>query len=626
MHRLPVITVIVTLASAVLFADGATAEPPISPDDRQHWSYQTLKRPAVPEVQNVQWPRNAVDRFILAKLEEIGLQPAPEADRRTLVRRLHFDLTGLPPTPGQIDAFINDEAPDAYERLVDRLLASPEYGERQALYWLDLARFAETDGFEHDKVRKHAWRYRDWLIAALNDDLPYDDFVKLQLAADQFRPDDQSAREALGFLQAGPDMPDINLQDERRHAFMNDMTSTVGSVFLGLQFGCAQCHDHKYDAISQRDFYRLRAFFDPYFKFTLNRNAVMADVVKTQTVSHLMVRGDFRQKGPELQPAFLRVVAPEDFRPETTLENRRKVLANWLTRDDHPLATRVIVNRLWQSHFGRGLSGASSDFGVMGDQPFHINLLNWLATELPRRDWSMKSVHRMIVTSATYRQVSRVPADAAPRAAWDKSLEDDPTNLFWARFPRQRLEGEAIRDAMLAVSGNLSQRRGGPGVRPPLPQELVSTLLRNHWPVSKDERDHRRRSVYVFVRRNLRYPIFHAFDKPDNNASCAKRNRSTTAPQALLLINSEFSQEAAGRLAEFVLQKAGDDPAAQVDLAYRRTLGRKPTEGERKLALQFLEQDERQLGDDSKSADASRSSLSQLCLVLFNLNEFLYVD
>jgi Protein of unknown function (DUF1553)/Protein of unknown function (DUF1549) len=602
---------------------GAPDEFPITADQRAHWSYRPLKRPAVPQARNITWPRNPIDRFLLHRIEKNSLQPAPQADRVTLIRRVTFDLTGLPPTPAEIDAFVHDRSPNAYEKLVDRLLASPAYGEHQAQAWLDLARFAETDGFEHDLVRRGAWRYRDWVIAAVNADVPYNEFVQLQLAADQLRPDDADAQNALGFLLCGSDMPDINLQAERRHSFLNDMTGTVGSVFLGLQFACAQCHDHKYDPISQADFYRLRAFFDPYFEFKRNKHARLVGPKGTETVSHLMVRGDFRRNGAVVQPRFLRVVAPAA-KPVTRLDRRRAELAKWLTRADHPLATRVIVNRLWQSHFGKGLSATPSDFGVMGDEPIHRQLLDWLATELPRRGWSLKAMHRLMVTSATYRQASRLRTDDVKNAqAWKTALKKDPSNQLWARMSRQRLTGEEIRDAMLAAADGLSQRRGGPGVRPPLPKEMLITLLKRQWPLSPDERDHRRRSVYLFVRRNLRFPIFRVFDKPDLNLSCPRRNRSTTAPQSLLLLNSRFSLDAARRLSRFVREHSGVDRTKQIATAVRLTLGRWPTPRESRALRQFLHTAESRLRKEGRDA---ADALTDLCLVLFNLNEFIYVD
>jgi hypothetical protein len=690
-------------------------ESPITAADREHWSFRLLARPGVPVVKDAAWCRNEIDRFVLAKLEAARLSPSPAADKLTLIRRVTYDLTGLPPTPAQVDEFVGDTAGDAYERLIDRLLASPAYGERWAQHWLDLARFAETDGFEHDYVRPNAWRYRDWVIDALNRDVPLDEFVRLQIAGDELVPGDAAAAIATGFLLCGPDMPDINDQEERRHSFLNDMAGTVGSVFLGLQVGCAQCHDHKFDPISQADFYRLRAFFEPAEIFKdhpielatpgatkpqadriaqmrkledeigevensvrqrlraenpdfqpkpsdlvkafsdvekKRHSAVTAALAKLKNdsqlppiplarvmfeksarakPSHVMIRGDFRRPGPEVSPAYPRIVnaakveviGPSSGAPTT---GRRSQFAQWLTRPDHPLTTRVMANRLWQLHFGKGLVGTASDFGTIGDPPTHPELLDWLACELAEsrvesrgsraeattRAWSLKRMHKLMLTSATYQQRSTSDKQISNlKSQISDPKSTDPDNRLLSRMNRQRLDGETIRDAMLLAGGRLSDRRGGPGVRPPLPAELVNTLLKNQWEVSPDEEDHRRRSVYLFVRRNLRYPLFEAFDRPDANASCPRRNRSTIAPQALILLNSEFSHTAARDLAARVETIAGSDPAQQVDVAYRRTLSRTPTADERRLALDFL---------------AGPSDLADLCLALFNLNEFVYVD
>ncbi|MBL6706844.1 MAG: DUF1553 domain-containing protein [Planctomycetaceae bacterium] len=597
----------------------AESEPKITDDDREHWSFAPLVRPDVPAHVG-DWPRNSIDSFVLKKLVDAGLSPAPEASRTVLLRRLCFDLTGLPPTLEQIDDFLKDETSEAYDRLVDQLLESPAYGERSAQHWLDLARFAETDGFEHDKLRPDAWKYRDWVIDAFNDDMPYDEFVRLQLAGDEAG---SANRVATSFLTCGPDMPDINLQEERRHSFMNEMTSTVGSVFLGLQVGCAQCHDHKYDPISQLDFYRLRAFFDPAFQFTKNKVASLPDGNDAKSVSYLMVRGDFRRVGDTVEAAFPRIVNAAGAAPDVASDRRnlRTQLARWLTNPDNPLSMRTIANRLWQHHFGEGLCDSPSDFGVMGDVPEHDKLLDWLATEFPRRSFSFKNMHRLIVTSATYRQASRLPDDASPAVAekWQQSLKADRKNRLWSRMSRRRLEGEAVRDAMLLAAGQLSERRGGPGIRPPLPDELLHTLLKNQWPVSKDPEDYTRRSIYLFVRRNLRYPLFEAFDKPDTNFSCPRRNESTIAPQALMLLNSKLSLDAAKALAALVEEAAGESSVeanSRIKLACLRTLSRNPSSDELKLAAQFLR----------SSPDGQTAALTDLCLALFNLNEFLYVD
>ena len=736
--RLLLIPVLACPLSVSLADDVEPAtEAPITAEDREHWAFRPLARPELPAVKQGAWARNEVDRFILARLEERELAPALEADRVTLIRRLAFDLTGLPPTPEEVDAFVKDESENAYEKLVDRLLASPEYGRRWGQHWLDLARFAETDGFEHDLLRPNAWRYRDWVIDALNADMPYDRFVLLQLAGDEVAPDDPDSKIATGFLLCGPDMPDINLQEERRHNFLNDMAGTVGSAFLGLQFGCAQCHDHKYDPVSQLDFYRLRAFFentDPFKQHPVGSAADLEKFEKAEQVrgrkirasalamkaieaealkrlrdaandsqlqldrkqliarfnvdekkrydktskesdrlrkkksplpmgrvmrektgkpasSYLWVRGEFRRRGAEVSPKFLRIVNDEGRAvpktvPGVTTSGRRVALARWLTRPENPLTTRVIVNRLWQHHFGTGLVGTASDFGTVGDSPTHPALLDWLATELPRRKWSLKAMHRLIVGSATYRQQGRLVAtgnierDKQAAANWKKNIARDPENRFLGRMPRRRLEGEAIRDSMLAVSDRLSDRSGGLGVRPPLPQELLSTVHKGHWTVSPDERDHRRRSIYLFVRRNLRYPMFDVFDRPDTNASCPRRNQSTIAPQALTLLNSEFSLNAAKDLAEYLLTHAGDDTVEQVTLCYRRVLGRAPSAEERRVALQFLETSAAALRSAQRPASelalpdnlpADRdvheaAALTGFCLAMFNLNEFVYVD
>jgi hypothetical protein len=652
-------------------------EPPIADVDREHWSFQPLTHPGPPAVRNAAWCRTPIDRFILAELEKGDLRPLPPADRLTLLRRVTFDLTGLPPTPEEIAAFEADDDPQAYEQVVDRLLAGRAYGERWAQHWLDLARFAETDGFEHDLLRPNAWRYRDWVIETINSDMPYDEFIRLQLAGDELRPGDASAMVATGFLLCGPDMPDINSQEERRHNFLNGITGTVGSIFMGLQFDCAACHDHKYDPISQFDYYRLRAFFEPAELFretpipsladqaamerfeqeraerwrqleaeiaqlrtdNTDANAArikelekelsgvksaktplipMARVVSEKRAeapsSHLWIRGDFRRRGPEVEPAFLRVVnsAAETLpqpAPDGGTTGRRMALADWLTRPDHPLTTRVIVNRVWQHHFGRGLCATPSDFGLMGDSPTHPDLLDWLATELPRRGWSLKDLHRLIVTSSVYRLASR-PASSETDADWRALLESDPDNRLLGRMRRNRLDGEAIRDAMLAASGRLCDNAGGQGVRPPLPAEVVSTLLKDQWPVTQNTADQRRRSIYLFVRRNLRYPLFEAFDRPDTNQSCPRRNETTIAPQALELLNSEFSLRCATELAALLEQECGADRVARIDRCYLHTLGRLPSSEERERAMAFDQE----------------APLVDLCLAMFNLNEFVYVD
>ena len=638
-------------------------EPPISQVDREHWSFQPLQRPPLPRVASAAGARNEVDLFIEAALDAAGLSRMPAADRVTLIRRVTFDLTGLPPTPDEVTRFCNDPSPAAYEQLVERLLASPRYGEHWGQRWLDLARFAESDGFEFDHVRREAWRYRDWVVDASNSDLPYDEFVRLQIAGDLLSPDEVSLPALMAlrdggtaaaldiattFCLSGPDMPDINSQEERRDNLLNELTGTVGAVFLALQVQCAQCHDHKYDPISQADFYRLRAYFDPavHVKHKESISVLEETVGKARAPSHLMVRGDWRRPGPVVHPAVPRVLDdPSPDRSAAENPHPRRQLAQWLTMPDHPLTSRVLANRIWQHHFGEGLSRSPSDFGVMGQPPSHPELLDWLATELTSNGWSIKHLHRLIVTSETYRQASR-PAEPSwdeqqrqdAARAWQQLVQADPENKLLGRFPRRRLPGEAIRDAMLASGNLLLHEQGGPGVRPPLPDELVETLLKNQWDVTPDRAAHYRRSIYVFARRNLRYPIFEAFDRPDANASCPQRSESTTAPQALLLFNSEQTLEAAQAAAGAVYRQV-PEAEQQITQLYRRILSREPNARERAEGLAFYRQQTELLRREGRSSDElavpdvtrlegpyAAAALTDVALGLLNCNEFLYLD
>ena len=599
--------------------DHAYTEPPITESDRDHWSLKPRLPIEVPTTPFETWYQNPIDAFIAARLEIHGLTPQPAADHRTLIRRVTLDLTGIPPTPAEVAAFIADKSPTAYTSLVDRLLASPAYGEHAAQYWLDLARFAETDGFEHDNVRPNAWRYRDWVIDALNADMPYDQFIRLQIAGDLLEPNNETAAIATQFCVSGPDMPDINSQDERRHTLLNEMTSTVGEVILGLQIGCAQCHDHKYDPISQADFYRLRAIFEPAISLKKNASVTgLNEQTSYKLTSHVMIRGDFRRPGIEVAPNGLRVLESESLHfessPQKNSDGRRIALADWLAHPNNPLTARVIVNRIWQQHFGKGLSESPSDFGVMGLEPSNPQLLDWLANWFVENRWSLKQLHRLILKSSTYRQCSRLAdhAGTKDKQAWNLALEKDADFRWLSRFPRQRLSGEVIRDAMLSAAGTLNRKAGGAGVRPPLPAELRSTLLKDQWNVTEDTSEHNRRSIYVFARRNLRFPIFEAFDRPAANQSCSRRNVSTTAPQALHLLNSEFSLRMARLIADRIRQDH-DAIDQQIAEAFELVLNRGPVIDELNDARRFV-------------ANSGDEAMTQLCLALQNSNEFVFVD
>jgi hypothetical protein len=710
----------VGLLSAVACARAADDDP-IPPRQRNHWAWKTPRRPAMPAVRDQTWLKNPIDVFVLARLEAAGLHPAPPATREQLIRRVSFDLVGLPPAPAEIDDFVADRSPTAWARVVDRLLASPHYGERWGRHWLDLARYADSNGFEFDEVRPDAWRYRDYVIRSFNSDKPYNRFVREQLAGDELYPDDADALIATGFNLLGADMTDASDQAQRRHNTLTDMTDTTGLVFLGLTIGCARCHDHKFEPIQQTDYYRLLAFFTPatfrrdlsiaglarraafeealskynarvdpirqaiarieapyrkrLFEARLARlseearvahhtdpgrrttaqkalvaktarllGVTPAQVIQTLTaadrVKHrqlqeqlakfdaqkpaplpvamglrdagakppqtfVLERGERTSPTDAVEPGFPVVLSPghqalpaKIIPPRSNSSGRRATLAAWITRPDHPLTARVMVNRLWLHHFGRGLVPTPSDFGIRGDPPTHPELLDFLANELVANGWSIKHLHRLMLLSSTYQQSSTPPA-ASRRA--------DPDNKLFSRINRLRLEGEIIRDSLLALGGRLNRKMGGPGVFPPVPVEALRGT--KSWTTSGDPHDHVRRSVYIFARRNLRFPFLEAFDLPDSNLSCPKRARSTTAPQALALLNAADVTEAAKSLAGRLAQEARTEEE-RITLAYRLALGRRPSARELALSRAFLRE----------------SSQAELCRVLFNVNEFVYLD
>lgn len=599
--------------------DPVKDETPITDKDRQHWAYRPLIMPSVPTVKHTDIARTEIDRFVLAKLEAMNASISPPADAGTLIRRISFDLIGLSPTPDEVRAFTADyraNADVAYEALVDRLLESPHYGEKQAQQWLDLARFAETDGFEHDKDRTESWQYRDWVISALNRDLPYDDFVSLQIAGDELAPKTDAI--ATGFLFAGPDMPDTNFQDERRHLLLNDITGTIGSALLGVTIGCAQCHDHPYDPVSQADFYRLRAFFDnlPPFKRDKQLGPRMTEQGTAVPISKICIRGDHQRPGPVVTAAFPRIANPAQIEalpadvPNSS--GRRTALARWITQPSNGLFLRTTVNRLWQDHFGNGIASTSNDLGTEGAVPSHPELIDWLAAQLPRMGWRLKTMHKMMVMSAVYRQGGASSAQSSAAAP------DDSQNALLAHFPRRRLSGEELRDAMLQACGLLNEKAGGASVLPKLPAEVSITLLKKQIAVTREPTEHNRRSIYLFARRNLRLPMFDLFDRPDALLSCSRRNETVTATQALTMFNSEFSMTIASQLAANVLAQS-KEPAAIVTEATWNCLSRAPTGEEMRLGSAFLE-------DETKIAGSSEQAVVDYCLALLNSNAFGFVD
>jgi mono/diheme cytochrome c family protein len=634
-------------------------------EQRNWWSFRPLAKVSPPQIAGG-WVRNDIDRFVAQRHAEMKLDPAPEADRRELVRRVYFDLHGLPPTPEQIEAFVNDRSPDAYEKLVDALLASPRYGERWAQHWLDLVRYAESDGYNQDEYRSAVWPYRDWVIKSLNDDKPYDQFVREQLAGDEIAPTDPNVLIATEYLRHP--VYEYNQRDVRGQweIILNDITDTSGELFLGLSFGCARCHNHKFDPILQKDYYRLKAFFAPVYwrddmklatpeqkarfaeqqaawetatadlraqltaltgkivesrvksavkKFSddlkgiINKTPEERDALEIQLAGlcerqmererkldiakslktdeqkakykeleeklkafdslkpapllDAIVATDAGPKGPptvmktrkgdtEIAPGFLTILAPGD--PEIksigNSTGRRTALANWITRPDNQLSTRVIVNRVWQYHFGRGIVATASDFGKLGEKPVFPELLDWLATRFVAEGWSIKRLHREIMLSATYRQTARRPPS-------ELAAKIDPTNRFLWRFNPHRLDAEEVRDAMLAASGELDFKAGGPA----------------------EDGNSTRRSIYTMKKRNNQNELLRSLDAPAGFFSTAERQSTTTPTQALLLMNGDWPMQRAHKLASRV---------TKIDDAWIYALGRPPTDHERAVAEEFV--------------------------------------
>ncbi len=604
---------------------------PTTAGDPDFWSFQPLTRVNPPSVKNPEWTRTPVDRFIASSLDRRGLRPNPIADRRTLIRRVSFDLTGLPPSPAEVDAFVNDRSPDAYERLVDRLLDSPHFGERFARHWMDVARFAESHGYEQDYNRPYAYHYRDFLIRAFNEDLPYDQFVRWQLAGDECAPDDPMAMAATGFLGAGAFPTQLTEAEfeSARYNELDDMVSTTGVAFLGLSVGCARCHDHKYDPIPSQDYYRLASVFTTTIRSEIDISlGDGAKPVKMQVTAegyphtkhnaddrgfphfypktYVLKRGDVAQKQGEAAPGVLRVLSGGQdaghWRVERSISRRpgatyrRSALGAWLTdpsAGSGRLAARVIVNRIWQHHLGRGIVATPNDFGAQGSPPSHPELLDWLAARLIDGGWRLKPIHRLIVTSAVYMQNDDF--DEA-RARVDRE------NVYlWRRAPR-RLEAEPIRDAMLATAGRLEPRMYGPGA---LDVEMP------------------RRSVYFFIKRSQLIPLMMLFDWPEHLVSIGARSVTTTAPQALAMMNSHLARHCAEGLAARV---ASGDSAAEVSRAYQIAFSRPPSGDEARLGASFLaSQRAAYLRAKRPDAEARRAALVDFCQAMLGMNEFIYI-
>ncbi len=591
------------------------------------WSLRPLRRPLLPDARPpTPDARSPIDLFIAAKLQVAGLEPAPEADRRTLIRRVWFDLVGLPAPPHEIDAFVADDSPLAYERLVDRLLASPQHGERWARFWLDLVRYADTNGYERDAAKPNAWKYRDYVVRSLNSDKPYDRFLLEQLAGDELLDRSEETIIATGMLRVGTWDDEPNDKLEYKYDRLEDLVHVTTTAFLGVTVKCARCHDHKFDPIPQTDYYRFASAFwagdllgNPGGKVQGYEALAWTDSGPKPPPLHLLKKGDPRRPGKAIDPGFLTMLAALDrpFAPpaaESKSSQRRLQLARRIADPANPLTARVLVNRVWMQHFGAGLVRTPDNFGFKGDTPTHLELLDWLASDFIDKGWSLKRLHRLLLTSRTYRQASVHPRQ-------EQYHQKDSANRLWWKMNRRRLEAEALRDSLLTASGLLNPRMGGPGFTPRISREAMEGLSRKGaaWQESPVE-EQRRRGIYLFSRRSLIPPLMSTFDFCDTTRPIAQRDVTTVAPQALALMNNEFVHEQSTALAARVLSEAGEDRGRQVRLAWRFTLGREPRESEIRAALTHLEAQKKNL--PGKPALA----LASLCHVLLNANEFMYVD
>ncbi|WP_165249884.1 PSD1 and planctomycete cytochrome C domain-containing protein [Paludisphaera soli] len=613
------------LAAGAPWKDGDSSKPaPAGPEESTapaagSWPYREVARPAVPAVRDPSWARNPVDTFLLAGMEADDLAPAPEADRRTLIRRATYDLTGLPPTPADVEEFEADPAPDAFERLVDRLLASPQYGEAWGRHWLDLVRYAETNGYERDAAKPFIWRYRDYVVDAFNADKPFDRFLTEQLAGDEVAPDSVEAQVATGFYRLGVWDDEPADKPLARYDMLDGIVSTVGQVFLGMTINCARCHDHKKDPIPQTDYYRLMAFFIDMGgqtglqtrKVGPDRVEVMAAAERGRAEPHVLLRGNPNLEGPKVEPGVPAVLDPGQatFGPGV---GKRRALAEWLADRRNPMTARVFANRLWQYHFGRGLVPSPNDFGTLGEPATHPELLDWLAVELMDGGWKVKRMHRLLMLSSAYRMSSR-PSEQA--------LARDPANRKFQRFPMRRLTAEEVRDAILNVAGVLNPKAKGPWVCPPIPDEVLAgqSVPGQGWSVSSPE-DAARRSLYVHVKRSLAVPILATHDAADTDTSCPVRYTTTVPTQALGMLNGAFANELAEKLADRLAAGREGDDAAQVREAVRLTTGREPTADESARDVAFL----RSLREEAGLSE--RAALVQYALLAINANAFLYLD
>ncbi len=703
----------------VVATPGKHGPPQVNAETKNFWSFRPIGKPAIPDVQQKDWITNPIDAFVLAKLEAAGLKPVGPAGKIALIRRASYDLTGLPPSPKDVEEFLADNSADAYEKVIDELLKSPQYGERWGRHWLDLVRYAESNSYERDGTKPHIWRYRDYVIKSFNEDKPYSQFVREQLAGDEFEQKTVDSIVATGYYRLGIWDDEPVSQKQALYDDLDDILLTTSQVFLGLTMNCARCHDHKIDPIPQKDYYRFLAFFsgfrrygvrgfntvedasigpiavdanqerqaelrkqldgelgglnrkidnvnrrlqglmspaekqdfraievrvdlarkyvgkglskqlvEEYAKAVARKKAIEetrpAEIAKGLIIKEIgpipretfvLVRGNANVQGDKVEPGFPSVLSP----PEPVItppksgksSGRRLALADWIVSEGNPLTARVMANRLWQHHFGRGIVRSSNNLGDIGDRPTHPQLLDWLATRLKAGGWKLKAMHKLIMLSSTYRLSSQDDA---------QGLADDPSNnLFW-RFDMRRLSAEELRDSVLAANGSLNPKMGGPSFYPIIPKEVLAGQSRpgDGWGNSSVE-ERARRSVYIFIKRSLVEPMLANFDFADVDSTCPVRFVTNQPTQALGLLNSEFMNRHAGVFAEYLKKTAGEKTADQVALCLECVCQRKPKQHEIDRGVALIES----LKKDKIPAEIA---LKYFCLVSYNLNEFLYLD
>jgi hypothetical protein len=569
---------------------------------RDWWSLQHVRRPEIPKLKSLPQPESPIDAFVMARLESNRMVPAATADKRTLLRRLYFDLTGLPPTRAQIEQFENDKSPRAWDVLIDKLLDSPQYGQRWARYWLDLVRYADTSGYERDQEKPFAWKYRDWVVDALNSDMPFDRFVIEQLAGDELPDRNEQSIIATGFLRLGTWNDEPNEPLDYQYDRLEDLVHTTSSAFLAMTVKCARCHSHKFDPITQEDYYRMGSAFWAGPISARDRGLLggpnadelgFADVLgwtdlgRTPRPLHVLKNGEREQPLHAVTPASLSMIpALErvfDPSPESSkTSNRRLQLARWIASEHNPLTARVFVNRLWLHHFGNGIVRSPNNFGFLADPPTHPELLDWLAADFVQSGWKIKRIHKLILTSKTWQQSSLHPQSSEYQT-------HDAGNRLWWRAERRRLDAEALRDSMLATTGELDLRMGGPGFRPTISPAALEGLSRKSaaWQASSPK-EQTRRSLYIYSKRGLMSPMMTTFNLADATQSCGRRDVTTVPTQALVLLNNPFAHDRSETLAQTILLKTTDQQE-QIQESFSAIYGRLPSAQELSLAAQHLE-------------------------------------